>query len=312
MTEHSFSTSFNNHKNINLIYIFFNLHDKNIAKEMNMNITEIIKDAFLFPSKNTGRFAIYLLLSVLMVGFAMGGIFTYAFGIIDAENYLTGGIYLIISMLIGFIISGYHIKVIKSGINHEDNVPVFELYENFMTGFDNVLVLILYFITPTLIVMLVGFGTNLFGNAMEVVKEFVLQIFNVYIMDSSIDIAVNAISLALTNFLNSLAITVTVALVVFLIFSIIYLMAEARLANTGSLKEALNIFEAVKDIKRIGVGKFVLLLLAIVVVIAIIELILIIALTFYPFLLSVIYIILTPYMVLVSQRALGLLYSDIT
>lgn len=312
MTEHSFSTSFNNHKNINLIYIFFNLHDKNIAKEMNMNITEIIKDAFLFPSKNTGRFAIYLLLSVLMVGFAMGGIFTYAFGIIDAENYLTGGIYLIISMLIGFIISGYHIKVIKSGINHEDNVPVFELYENFMTGFDNVLVLILYFITPTLIVMLVGFGTNLFGNAMEVVKEFVLQIFNVYIMDSSIDIAVNAISLALTNFLNSLAITVTVALVVFLIFSIIYLMAEARLANTGSLKEALNIFEAVKDIKRIGVGKFVLLLLAIVVVITIIELILIIALTFYPFLLSVIYIILTPYMVLVSQRALGLLYSDIT
>ena len=279
---------------------------------MNMNITEIIKDAFLFPSKNTGRFAIYLLLSVLMVGFALGGAFTYAFGFIDAENYLTGGIYLIISMLVGFIISGYHIKVIKSGTELDDNVPVFELYENFMTGFDNFIVSLAYFIIPALIVLLIAFDTNLFGNAIEVVKEVVLQIFNVYIMDSSIEIALTAISLVLTDFLNSLAITITVALVVFLIFSIIQLMAEARLANTGSLREALNIFEAVKDIFRIGVGKVIILLLAVVVIIAIIEIILMIALTFYPFLLSVICIILTPYMVLVSQRALGLLYSDIT
>ena len=277
-----------------------------------MNITEIIKDAFLFPSKNTGRFAIYLLLSVLMVGFALGGAFTYAFGFIDAENYLTGGIYLIISMLVGFIISGYHIKVIKSGTELDDNVPVFELYENFMTGFDNFIVSLAYFIIPALIVLLIAFDTNLFGNAIEVVKEVVLQIFNVYIMDSSIEIALTAISLVLTDFLNSLAITITVALVVFLIFSIIQLMAEARLANTGSLREALNIFEAVKDIFRIGVGKVIILLLAVVVIIAIIEIILMIALTFYPFLLSVICIILTPYMVLVSQRALGLLYSDIT
>lgn len=283
----------------------------NIAEEINMKTTEIIKDAFLFPSKNTGRFAIYLLLSVLMAGFALGGVFTYAFGFIDAENYLTGGIYLIISMLIGFIIAGYHIRVIKSGIKHDDNVPVFELYENFMTGFDNFIVSIAYFIIPALIVMLVGFDTNLFGNAIAVVKEFVLQILNVYIMGESMDIAVNAISLALTNLLNSLAITITAALILFAIFSILQLMAEARLANTGSIREALNILEAAKDITRIGVGKVILLLLAVVVVIAVIEIILIIALSYFPFLLSVIYIIMTPYLALVSQRAIGLLYSDI-
>lgn len=284
---------------------------KIFAGEINMNITEIIKDAFLFPSKNTGRFAIYLLLSVLMVGFALGGIFTYAFGIIDAENYLMGGVYLLISLLIGCIITGYHIKIIKSGIELDDNVPVFELYKDFMTGFDNFIVSLFYFIIPALIVMLVSFDTNLFGNAIEVVKEFVLQIYGVYFMDIPIEIAFISISPLLTDFLNSLAITLTAAFIVFLIFSILQLMAEARLANTGSLKEALNIFEAVKDITRIGVGKVILLLLAVVVVIAIIEIILIIALTFYPFLLSVLYIILTPYMVLVSQRALGLLYSDI-
>ena len=162
-----------------------------------MNITGIIKDAFLFPSKNTGRFAIYLLLSILMIGFVIGGCLTYAIGLFDSENYLTGGIYLIIAMLIGFIISGYHIKVIKSGTELDEEVPVFELFEDFMTGFDNVVVSIAYFIIPALIVLVVEFDANLFSNAIAVGQEFVLQIFNVYIMGSSTDIALTAISVEL-------------------------------------------------------------------------------------------------------------------
>ena len=277
-----------------------------------MNVTEIIKDAFLFPSKNTGKFAIYLLLSVFLAWFAFGGAFTYAFGLIDAKNYLTGGMCLIISMLIGFIIAGYHIKVIKSGIELDREVPGFELYEDFMTGFDNFVVLIFYFIIPALIVMLVGLDANVFGNAVAFIQEFALQGFDVYIMGSSIDIAVNAISHALANSAISLAITIAVALILFVIFSFLHSMAEARLANTGSLKEALNIFEAAMDITRIGVGKVILLMLLLVVIIAIIEIILLIViLNGFLFLLPAIYIFLTPYLVFVVQRALGLLYSDI-
>jgi hypothetical protein len=283
-----------------------------ISKEnIYMNITGIIKDAFLFPSKHTGRFAIYLLLSVLMAGFALGGSITNAFGLFDAENYLLGGIYSIISMLIGFIIYGYHIKVIKSGIELKDEVPTFELFEDFMTGFDNVVVSIVYFIIPALIVLLVAFDTNLFDNATAVVQELVLQIINVYILGGSIDIAVNALSQAMSNFVGSLALTLTAALIIFAIFSILRAMAEARLANTGSLRQALNIFESAKDITRIGVGKVILTILLIVVIIAIIEIILIALLSYYAFLLSVIFIIITPYLALVTQRAIGLLYSDI-
>ena len=275
-----------------------------------MKTTEIIKDAFLFPSKNTGRFAIYLLLSVLMVGFALGGVFTYAFGFIDAENYLAGGIYLIIAMLIGLIITGYHIQVIKSGIEHDDNVPVFELYENFMTGFDNFIVSIIYFIIPTLIVMLVGLDTNLFGNAIAVVKEFVLQIFNVYIMGNPIDTAINAISLALINLLNSLAITITVALILFVIFSFFQTMAEARLANTGSLSEALNVFEAAKDISRIGVGKVIILILLVIIIAAVVEMVFSAVFSIVP-ILAILSVVITPYLAFFANRAIGLLYSDI-
>jgi hypothetical protein len=276
-----------------------------------MNVMGIIKDAFLFPSKNTGRFAIYLLSYVLMVGFAIGGFLTNALGLFNAENYLLGGMYLIISMVIGFLLSGYNIRIIKSGIELDEKVPPFELYKNFMTGFDNTLVAIFYYIIPALIVVLAGFSTNLYSNATALGEEIILQILNVFIRGDSINVAVNSLSPNLTNLMGSLATTLIVALIVFLIFSIIQGMAEARLANTGSLREALNIYEALKDIKRIGVGKFALIVILIGILFVIIEILLLIAISYYPFLFIIVYIVLTPYQILVSQRAIGLLYSDI-
>ena len=76
-----------------------------------MNITEIIKDAFLFPSKNMERFAVYLVLSVLMTVFILGGTLVYPWGFFNVDNYAIGGIYLVIALVIGFFISGYHLKV---------------------------------------------------------------------------------------------------------------------------------------------------------------------------------------------------------
>ena len=276
-----------------------------------MKLIGIIKDAFLFPSKHTGRFAIYLLLSVLVAGFAIGGIITYGLGLFDSVNYLTGGMYLIISMIIACLISGYHVKVIKSGIELSDEVPVFKLYEDFMTGFNNILVLIGYFIIPAIIVIIVAFDTNLFDNLIYIVLEFVKQIFNVYIMGNSADLAVNAISHTVENFMGSLAITIAVASILFVIFTILESIGEARLANTGSVRQALNIFETMKDIRKIGLGRTILLILLILIVISIIEIILITLFQYYPFLLSIIYIIITPYMALVTRRSVGLLYSDI-
>ena len=275
-----------------------------------MNITEIIKDAFLFPSKNTGKFAMYLLLSVLMIGFVIGGIVTYSFGFINEEDYLIGGIYLLIAMMIGFILYGYRLRVIKSGIELDDNVPSFELYENFMTGFDNFVVTLFYYIIPALIVLVVGYGTHLRDNAINVVWEFVSQIINC-IIGNSTGFTLNTLSHAATNFLNSLFITITAALILFIIFSILKFAAEARLANTGSLKEALNIFGALKDIIRIGIVRVLILVLLVIVIIAVIGIIFITLFAYYPFLLTIIYSILTPYLILVTQRAIGLTYSDI-
>ena len=276
-----------------------------------MNITEIIKDAFLFPSKNMERFAVYLVLSVLMTVFILGGTLVYPWGFFNVDNYAIGGIYLVIALVIGFFISGYHLKVIKSGIELDDEVPVFELGENFLGGFEITNISVFYFIIQAFIIAVAVLATNVFGNAIATVQEIRLQIFNVFFMVNSADIAVDAISNAVFNFIISLAITIAVALIVFLIFSILQSASQARLANTDSLKDALDIFEALKDIKRIGIVKVLLLVLLVLVIIAVMGVIFIILFNYLPLAVSVIYILLVPYIALAIQRLIGLAYSDI-
>ena len=276
-----------------------------------MNITEIIKDVLLFPSKNMERFAVYLVLSVLMTVFILGGTLVYPWGFFNVDNYAIGGIYLVIALVIGFFISGYHLKVIKSGIEFDDEVPVFELGENFLGGFEITIISVFYFIIQAFIIAVSVLATNVFGNAIAIVQQIRLQIFNVFFMVNSADIAVDAISNAVFNFIIPLAITIAVALIVFLIFSTLQSASQARLANTDSLKDALDIFEALKDIKRIGIVKVLLLVLLVLVIIAVMGVIFIILFNYLPLVVSVIYIILVPYIALAIQRLIGLAYSDI-
>ena len=253
-----------------------------------MDVIEIIKDSFVFPSKDIRILLIYVVLSIVASAFSVIGTLVYLLGIVTPEYFMWGGIAVIVSMLIGWVLSGYLVSVIKSGIELDDKVPEFKWWDNFIIGFDNFIVSIVYFIIPAFIVAIVGYLTNVFGNV----------------------IVVEAISQAMANLIISLTVTITVAILVFIIFSFLQTMAEARLANTGSLSEALNIFEAAKDITRIGVGKVIILILLVIIIVGVIEFILSVIFSYVP-ILSIISVIITPYLIFFAQRSVGLLYSDI-
>ena len=274
-----------------------------------MDVIEIIKDAFVFPSKNMKMLLIYIILSLIASIFTAVGIGTYILGIIIPECFLWGGMAVIVSMLIGWVLSGYLISVIKTGIDLDDEVPKFEWWDNFNTGFNNFIVTIVYFIIPAFITLVVGYITNIYGNFMIVLQQIFLQIQNVLIGTSN-TIAFDVISQAIANLVISITITITVAAILFIIFSFLQTIAEARLANTGSLTEALNIFESAKDISRIGVGKVILVIILVLIIIAIIQTVLSAIYGAVP-ILSVISIIITPYLIIFTQRSIGLLYSDI-
>lgn len=273
-----------------------------------MEVIDLIKDAFLFPSKNVKVLLIYIILAILVGGLSTTGILTYALGFVVPEGFLWGGLAVVIAMVIGWVMSGYLISVIKSGIDLDDEVPEFVWWDNFITGFDNFIVSIVYFIIPAFIVAVVGYATNIYGNIMTVAMAIVAEAQGAYLGTSVI--AYDAIAQAMVNLVFALVTTITVALVLFVIFSFLQTMAEARLANTGSLSEALNVFEAAKDIKRIGIAKVIIVILLIFVVVAVIEMVLSAVYSYVPFL-SILSVIVGPYLVFFAQRAVGLLYSDI-
>ena len=274
-----------------------------------MDMVEIIKDAFLFPSKDIKVLVIYELLAILTAGFLGIGSLVYVLGFANPECFLWGGLAVVISMVLGWVVSGYLITVIKSGIELEDNAPEFVWWDNFITGFSNFIVSIVYFIIPALIVLFVGIATNVHGNFIDVVMEFYSQYISVY-LGTSTAISFDAMAPALANLMISLSITIAVGIIVFIIFAFLQTMAEARLANTDSLTEALNVFEAAKDIARIGVSKVIVVLLMVIIIVAIINAVLSAIYNVVP-ILSILSIIVSPYLAFFSQRAVGLLYSDI-
>ena len=275
-----------------------------------MEITDIIKEAFIFPSTDLAKLAIYIALSFVSVLLSILGLVLFALGLVDNGVYaVIGAVLFIAGLIVGFILSGYLMSILKSGIDGDENVPEFKWKENLITGIKYLIVNIVYFIIPAIIVLIVGWITNLYGLSASVFTKM---------MTASMNAPANA-TVAITDVIpqstfaslgTAMLITGVVALLLFLIFLFIETMGQSRLANTDSLGDALNVVEAFKDIGRIGWGKVIAVVVLIFIIIAAINAI-ISGLNYYITGISIISIVVSPYLIFFASRATGLLYSDI-
>ena len=105
-----------------------------------------------------------------------------------------------------------------------------------------------------------------------------------------------------------------VGVILFIIFGLALLMGQCRLANTGSLGEALNIGAAINDLKSIGIFK----VLVVIIIVGIIALILNWIAGLFggmgdigSFISAILSAIVGAYTFFFGNRATGLLYSDL-
>ena len=277
-----------------------------------MEIMDIIKEAFIFPSNNLEKLAIYIVLTFVLGLIVAGGVITTVAGVNNSSVYLIlAAILFIISIIVALIISGYQLAILKSGIDLDDEAPSFDWKNDLITGIKLIIVNIVYMIIPVIIVGIVALITNVPGNMVKASQEVAANSANVTaIANSTAPVVANISDATAAAFASSFAITAIVGLILVIIFAFFLTMGQSRLANTGSLGEALNIPEAARDISRIGVGKVIAVVLLIIVVIGVIQAILGYVYGQVPQL-SLLSIIVTPYLAFFSQRAYGLLYSDI-
>ena len=276
-----------------------------------MEIMDIIKEAFIFPSQNLEKLAIYIVLTFVMGLFIAGGVISGVFATINNSIYFViTAILAIIGIAIALIISGYQIGIIKSGIDQVEEAPSFDWLNDLVTGIKTLIVSIVYFIIPAIIIAIVALITNIPGQIVNIAQQAALNPANATAVASGSAPVATISDAAAASLITSFAITGIIALVLIIIFAFLATMGTARLANTGSLSEAVNVVEAFKDITRIGVGKVIAVILLSIIVVAIINGILGYVYGQIPQL-SIISVIVTPYLVFFTNRVTGLLYSDI-
>lgn len=276
-----------------------------------METIEIIKEAFIFPSQNIEKLAIYILVTFVLAIFVAGGAILSVLGVNQSFYLIFAFILFILGVVVALIITGYQVGVLKSGIDHDESAPAFDWKNDFITGLKMLVLSIVYFIIPFIVTLIMMFVTNIPGQLVNIAQKISVSSANATAVTSSASPVLTGVSqAAMTSLVASMAFTTLVAVMVFIIFAFLHAMGQSRLANTGDLGEAINIPEAFRDITRIGVGKVIAVIVLVFIIMVVIQGILAFLYGKVPQL-SILGIIVTPYLAFFIQRAVGLLYSDI-
>ena len=239
----------------------------------NMGITDIISKSVRYPFSDLTKF--------LMVGI---GIIIFDLDNISAEVFGNDSfivlIALIIAILFSFVMIGYSVNITKKGIDNSKEFPNFDYVNNFIDGLKLFVVYLVYFIIPTIITLALLFMFDAIGTGFNQV-------------------------------MGSLRIWVVFAVIIFILFGIFALAAQARFAISHSISDALNIGEVFADVKRIGILKIILFSIVVCILLFVYAALLGIV-TIVPVIgIVLIDIILGAFIFIFFSYGVGLLYSDV-
>jgi hypothetical protein len=265
---------------------------------------ELFKNSLTYPADNWKQLLILGVLTILTTIFIVLEAVLELLGI-GLNQYLSAYILSTISMIpvlvVGFIVSGYLLSVTKKTIaNPEGEAPEFELVTNIIEGIKVLILEIVYYIIPLLIILLVAYFTGAFN--------YFYQIFTTAAATGSFDpISNTLLGAAGTSFLE----VVIVGWILYLIFSILLLVARAKLAETGSLGEAINMVDVFNKIGEIGWGNFIIWLIIYAIIVYLIAAAFVVVSAFVPIIGTIIaMLVISPFVDMFAARALGLIYTE--
>ena len=266
-----------------------------------MNLREIIMDAIKYPISDTRKFLIFCVLIIIM---SLSTVLP-SYGL---KNDTLSLILSLVTLIISFIVLGYSVDVIKGGVEREDVLPDFDYVKQFVMGIKAMILDIIYFIIPAVIVIIVASATGLFTSFTKIVYASIDAMAN---GAENATMIMSAIPKAtMSSFTNALTVTLIVAIILFIIFSLLSFAALIRFAKTGSGTEGLRFRKIIGDMSNVGFLKIIVTLVVIYIiafamafVIGLIGLIPYIGVFIGMF-------IGVPFVLLFIYRAIGLLYAD--
>ena len=266
-----------------------------------MNLRDIITDAIKYPISDPQKFLIFCVLIILM---SLSTVIP-SYGV---KNSTLDIILTLVTLIVSFVVLGYSVDVIKGGIEGENVLPDFDFVKQFVMGIKALILEIIYFIIPAVIVLIVASATGLFTSFTEIVYGSIDAIGH---GASNYTMIMAAIPQSTVNtFANALTVTIIIAVILFIIFSLMSFTGLVRFAKSGSGIEGLRFREIFKDMSKIGFGKIIVTLIVIYLIAFALSLV-IGLIGLIPYIGVFIGMFLgVPFILLFLYRAVGLLYAD--
>ena len=266
-----------------------------------MNLREIIMDAIKYPISDTRKFLIFCVLIILM---SLSTVLP-SYGV---KNGTVSIILSLVTLIVLFVVLGYSVEVIKGGTTGDDTLPDFDYVKQFVLGVKALILDIIYFIIPTVIVIIVASATGLISSFTKIVYISIDAMAN---NTSNLTTIMAAVPQSTMNtFNNALTVTLIVAIILFIIFSLMAFTGLVRFAKSESGTEGLRFREILKDMSKVGLLKIIVTLIVIYIIAFILTCVIgLIGLIPYIGVFIGMFIG-VPFVLLFIYRAIGLLYAD--
>lgn len=262
-----------------------------------MNVLDMVKDAFKYPLKNQKGFLLILIVNFIYVFLSKYVNFS--------ENTLSISI-TIISFLIYIILLGITISIIKTTLTKSTEISKIDIKTIFLDGIKNLIVSIVYKLIPLIITAVIAIPIGFYS------KLFTIINMTSNIQDpTSTEIFLQAIpeSLRLTFKIDTIFLIVLFFILV-IIMSIFLLIAQVRLAETGSLMESFKINKIFHKISSIGWKNYIMFVIMMGIIIMILSLIVRMIASVSLFIEPVLLSILGSFLILFIYHGVGLIYLE--
>ncbi|RBQ22389.1 hypothetical protein ALNOE001_21360 [Candidatus Methanobinarius endosymbioticus] len=280
-----------------------------------MNIKEMFHDSLSYPIKDIDK------LLTLGVLFFFDAILSLLPSITVALNQtIATQILYFLSNIVGIIImiiaGGYLLSIIKNTIQNNNSInkdsvedktspkneksheiPSIKITKNLFNGIKIAIVSILYYTISMILTIILAY---LNGTV-----NFILRLVYSY-MYFGPEITANSLLYFDTG---NILITLIIGNILFLITSLILVIALARLADTGSVKSALSIKKVFSDISKIKLLNYISYSIIFVLILVIISIIAG-SIVVIPFIgIIILFLLIMPFIIMFFGRTLGLIYK---
>ena len=126
------------------------------------SLIDLFKEALVYPTKD------YKALVIFGVIFLIANLSSVLIAWNIEINGSVISLLAIVSLILYFVTEGYILSVLKETINHGDEIPALNILENFIDGLKLLVVQIVYYIIPTIIVLLVGWVSGTYSAFAEI------------------------------------------------------------------------------------------------------------------------------------------------